>query len=302
MRTITILLAILLVSTSLIAQQDPLYGLYVNNPLAINPAYTGLNNNCTIFSTFRKQWAGFDGSPATMNAGAHSTIWRNKLSAGLMIVADHVGENKNSQVTASFGYKIPVNRKGMMLSFGLQGGFVNYKSNTGELSIRDGGDSFFVPLMFTRPTIGAGMMLMSDKYLFGISVPRLISSSIELGDGALSVYEQHLYVSGTYLFQLSERLTLKPSALLKIVKGAPLSTDLNCTLLFDRNYGAGIYTRNFNTLGMLLQMAFFEKFRLSYAMELPTGRSVGPQFTTHELMLTARLRLLKEHEFSQSNF
>ena len=42
------------------AQIDPLYAQYLNNPMLINPAYAGLNNNLNIGVSFRKQWAGFE--------------------------------------------------------------------------------------------------------------------------------------------------------------------------------------------------------------------------------------------------
>lgn len=36
------------------AQIDPLYAQYLNNPLLINPAYSGLNNNFTASATLQK--------------------------------------------------------------------------------------------------------------------------------------------------------------------------------------------------------------------------------------------------------
>jgi type IX secretion system PorP/SprF family membrane protein len=64
------------------AQIDPLYAQYISNPMLINPAYAGLNNNLNAGITYRKQWAGFDGSPATYNSvGARFTT--HELSFGL---------------------------------------------------------------------------------------------------------------------------------------------------------------------------------------------------------------------------
>jgi len=302
MRSIILLIICIAITHVVSAQQDPLYGLYPNNPIAINPAYAGLNNNLTIYSTYRKQWGDFAGSPLTMNAGAHASIWQNRLSAGLMIVSDRIGENINTQTTAQVGYKIPLDSKGTILSFGLQGGMINYRSNTDQLTIRDGGDKAFASFRITEPTLGAGMMVKGDKFLFGVSIPRLVNGAIRVGDERISVYQQHFYITGSYLFHMSERLVLKPSTLLKVVKGAPLSADVNVMAILDRNYGAGILIRNLNTVGLMLQLAFFDKYRLAYVMEIPTGRSIGSNYTTHELMLSMRLRVLNGHDYSQSNF
>jgi len=63
----------LLASISVFSQQDPLYSQYMLNPLVINPAYAGLNNNLNIMAGYRTQWTGFDGHPQTVNATAHLT-------------------------------------------------------------------------------------------------------------------------------------------------------------------------------------------------------------------------------------
>src|SRR5688572_21911576 len=102
------------------AQIDPLYAQYLNNPLVINPAYTGLNKEFNASVSFRKQWAGFDGSPTTINFTAHSSLFDNKMGAGLMIVQDNIGENKNTLAMGTYSYKIEFDK--MFLSFGLQAG------------------------------------------------------------------------------------------------------------------------------------------------------------------------------------
>src|SRR6476620_1686367 len=89
-----------------IAQIDPLYAQYLNNPLVINPAYTGLNKELNVSASFRKQWAGFDGSPTTINFTAHSSLFGNKMGAGLIVVSDKVGENSNTIIMGTYGYKI----------------------------------------------------------------------------------------------------------------------------------------------------------------------------------------------------
>ena len=283
------------------SQQDPLYGLYLNNPLLINPAYSGINNNLTAFTGYRNQWAGFDGSPKTLNAGGHLSLWQNKLGAGLVVVSDKIGENTNTQVTGTFAYKLPVG-DGKTLSFGMQAGFINYKVDPSQLTLQAPTDPVFAPVNQMKPNLGVGIMLKSDKYLVGLSVPRLINSSFDLGGQKINVYEQHYYLLGSYLFFINERIILKPSVLLKAVKGSPLSTDLNFNINFYRNYTAGIYTRNFNAYGLLLQFNFLEKFRIAYAFEVPTNQAIGTRFVTNEVMLSIRTAVLKFHERSLSVF
>jgi len=298
--TVTFFVFLMLWSTAY-SQQDPLYGLYLINPVVINPAYTGINGNLTAYTSYRNQWAGFDGNPTTLSAGAHMSLLQNKLGAGLMIINDKIGENTNTQVTGTFAYKLHIS-PGKLLSFGMQAGFINYKMDPSQLTLQDITDPVFAPVSQLKPNIGAGIMLKSDRYLIGLSVPRLVNSSFDLGGQKINVYQQHYYLLGSYLFFLSENVILKPSVLLKAVAGSPVSTDLNVNVIFKRNYSAGVYTRNLNTYGLMAQFSFLENFRISYAMEVPTNNSVGTRFVTNEIMLSVRTAVLRFHEQNVSNF
>jgi type IX secretion system PorP/SprF family membrane protein len=300
-RKVSVLASLMLFSMNALAQQDPLYGLWLNNPLVINPAYTGINNDLVVFATYRSQWAGFDGSPTTMTAGGHSSLLRNKIGAGFMVVNDKIGENTNTQLMGTFAYKLLI-KTGTTLSFGMSGGFINYKTDPSQLTLQDPTDPLFAPVSQLKPSIGAGVMLKSDKYLLGLSIPRLINGSFDMGGQKIDVYQQHFYLLGSYLFHLSERLTLKPSLLLKYVNGSPLSADINVNLILNTNYTVGLYARNLNAYGLMAQVTFLDKFRLAYALEVPANSSVGAQFITNEVMISMRTPVLRFHERSVSNF
>ena len=53
--------------TCAMAQQDPLYSQYFNNPMLINPAFAGSNERLYSGLAYRAQWAGIEGGPATFN-------------------------------------------------------------------------------------------------------------------------------------------------------------------------------------------------------------------------------------------
>ncbi len=160
------LVTLLTLSQSAYSQQDPLYAGYLNNPLLINPAYSGINNNLTVFAGYRSQWAGFEGSPNTMYAGGSMSIWQNKMAAGLVVVNDKIGENTNTQVTGTYAYKLPINA-GTTLSFGMQAGFINYKVDPSQLTLQDATDPLFAPINQIKPTLGVGLVLKSDRFHAG---------------------------------------------------------------------------------------------------------------------------------------
>ncbi len=287
------------------SQIDPLYAQYLNNPLVINPAYTGFNKDLNISVSYRKQWAGFDGSPSTFNVSAHSSLAENRMGVGLMIVSDQIGEYKNTLALGTYSYKIQMDRT--YVSFGLQAGVVNYRGDNSNLNIRDQGDIYFLQnINTTKPVFGAGIILNNDNLFLGLSVPRMLktkstytSTTNQTAEG--DIYTQHIYGMASYILFINDRLRLKPSVLLKYVPDNPLSVDVNALLNIDERYGIGAFTRNFGTYGLLAQIKFAQSYRFAYAFEMPTGKSVGVNFTTHEVTLGLNLSVFDYHDINRVN-
>jgi len=288
------------------AQEDPLYAQYLNNPLVINPAYTGLNKNFNGSISYRKQWAGFEGNPTTVNVSTHSSFLNNKMGLGLLFVQDKIGINKNTEAYATYAYHLGLGDKSF-LSFGLQAGFINFKIRNGELNPFDPSDPAFVgDQNITEASVGAGLILHSERFFLGLSVPRMLKAtapydiSPEAAEALL--YEQHFYGMLAYVFYLSERVRLKPSVLVKTVPGAPLSFDYNASVNLDEKYSLGLYTRNLNSWGIQTLIRFGGPYKLGYCFEVPTDNSVGTRFITHEFTFGFNMAIFGSHQTTVSNF
>jgi len=298
-KILTLLFAVAVLAAH--AQQDPLYSQYLNNPLVINPAYTGSTNNLNLSLSYRKQWAGFDGSPTTMNATGHVALFDNKMGAGLMIVQDKIGPNSTTEVHGTYAYHLPMSDD-KSLSFGLQAGLINFRSDNGDLNPYDDNDPNFIgSISESKPSFGTGIMLKSDRFFVGASVPRMLKSKVSVDSLETGLYTQHFYFTGAYIVFLSERVRLKPSVLARGVKGAPLSFDVNASFNIDEKYTVGAFTRRFNTYGLLAQINFSD-YRLGYVFEVPTNKSVGARFTSHEITFGFRVAALASHTTSVSSF
>lgn len=283
------------------AQIDPLYAQYLTNPLTINPAYTGLNNNLNMSVSYRKQWAGFEGSPTTANISTHTSLRKDRMGLGAIFVSDKIGSNSNTEAHITYSYKIT--KGNSTFSFGLQGGFINFKSNNAALNPFDPMDPAFAnDVNVTRPTFGAGVIMKSERYFIGLSAPRLLANTVDIGGIETSLYSQHYYLMGAYVFNISERLRFKPSVLLKGVKGSPLSLDYNATVNLDERYTVGLFARNFNTCGFMTQMRFAEAYRLAYTFETPLNHSVESRFTSHELTFGVNLSVFSFQTSTVTNF
>lgn len=295
------LIILLLIACTLqtTAQQDPIYAQYINNPLAINPAFAGSNNMFNAGLQYRTQWAGIEANPVTVNFNSHMAVYQNRAGVGLQVVQDKIGDTKNTEFSTSYAYKLKLNNS--TLSFGMQTGFIRYTNNPSSLIIRDAGDDAFNSVTETKFNTGAGLLLKSDRYIFGLSVPRLLPATVSQGGQTVELYKQHYYLFGSYVMFITDKLRFKPSVLLRGTKGSPFSTDVNASFTMNEFYTAGIFSRNFKTYGLLLQ-AMVKNFRLGYVFELPGSSASSLNFTSHEITIGLSMGVLSYHEKAVKTF
>ncbi|MCB0506444.1 MAG: type IX secretion system membrane protein PorP/SprF [Cyclobacteriaceae bacterium] len=283
------------------AQQDPLTSQYMFNQLAFNPSYAGINNNANVTLNSRFQWQGFEGGPKTYTFTASTSLVGGKVGLGAALINDELGTNKNTQGQLSYSYKIQQADK--TFSFGLQTGFMTVKVDDSSLNLKVSDDPFFQgnTESVTKVNFGAGVSFMSDHYFVGFSVPRLINSKFESGN-INTVYERHFYITGGYVVQVSPTIKLKPMVLLKGVKGAPLSADINVSALLINQLWVGAFTRNFNTYGLMAQFEFMNAYKIGYSFEMLSNGTEGNGLLTHEIMLSADLAIFSHQSIFQRFF
>jgi type IX secretion system PorP/SprF family membrane protein len=288
---------ICLVMADLHAQQDPLYAQYFNNPMLINPAVAGSTGRLFAGLAYRTQWSGLEGAPRSFNFNSHIALADNKAGAGIIMAQDKIGEFKTTQYGGAFSYRLKL--KNASFSFGMHLGFVQYATDAKSVQSLNP-DARFAPFSQTKFNTGFGLQLKNYRYTIGLSVPHFLANSVRQGNKEVQLYSQNYYVYGTYLFYLNERIEFRPSSLLRLTKGTPLSADVNLNLTFNGLYTAGLFTRNLNTYGMLLQFVL-KNARFSYVYEVP-GRGSALHFNTHEFGLALSLDVLPSHDHAETGF
>jgi len=88
-RLLTTLL--ILISTSLFAQQDALYSQYMFNKLAINAGYAGSRELISADILYRYQWVNIEGAPKTVSASIHAPLSNPHLAMGFSVSNDRLG-------------------------------------------------------------------------------------------------------------------------------------------------------------------------------------------------------------------
>lgn len=278
----------LLLPELLRAQQLPLYSQYMFNTLEINPAYAGFKQSIQFTSIFRKQFNGIKDAPQTAMLSGDMPIGDTKLGIGLKIVDDRISITQNFGAQGSMSYRIEGDNSN--LAFGIQMGALNYKTDFSKLNITNPGDPVFATnLNALTANFGTGVFYNTDKLYVGLSVPNLVRTKLRKVDVALSEYEvkqnTHMYLNAGYLIDLNDNFILKPSFLLRGVKGIPLQYDVNANVFFRDLMSAGVSYRSHSALVGLLDFRLVPTLRLGYAYDYNLGRLNNFAKGTHEIIL-----------------
>ena len=281
-----------------LAQQDPLYSQYFNNPMLINPAFAGSNERLYAGVAYRSQWTGIEGGPVTFNFNSHIALVNNKVGVGILVVQDQLGDIKNTQSGGVLSYRIKLAHT--TFSFGMQAGFTRYATDPNAVKVFNNPDPAFSQFAQTKFNTGVGIMLQNEKYTLGLSVPRMLTSTVSQGGQSIQVYSQNFYLFASYIFYVNEKIDFKPSTLWRATSGTPLSLDVNCNFVFNKLYTAGLFARKLNTYGLLLQMVM-KDYRLGYVFELP-GKNSALNYNTHEISLSLSLAVLEHHNHYSTGY
>ena len=273
----------LLSITMVFGQQDPQYTQYMYNMNILNPAYAGSKGVTSIGLLGRTQWVGVDGAPQTLTLSAHSPVGR-AVGLGLSVIHDEIGPVTEDNIHVDFSYTIFTSEEGR-LAFGLKGGFTFLDV---EDFISTDPDPLNIPIHEIYPNFGAGAYYYTDKFYLGLSAPNFLESRhLEKEGGVVSSASEkmHYFLTSGFVFDLSENLKFKPSAMLKAVSGAPLSVDLSGNFLINEKFELGLSYRFDDSISAMLGLNVNEDFRIGYAYDYTTSKFGKFNSGSHEIML-----------------
>ncbi len=279
------------------AQQRPLQSLYMFDPLLINPAYAGTQTQLSATGIFRNQWVNLEGAPQTFTATVHSGFLQNKVGLGVIMSNDIIGIHNDLSFYGVYSYRIQLDRT-TSLSMGIQGGFNNFKSDYNKLIIKNQGDPNLSGITQKfLPNVGAGLYLRHRSYYVGLSVPYLINNKLIYFDDTNSFSKQHryYYLMAGFSKQLAPNVQLIPSVLFRFQEKAPLSFDLNSTVVLYRTVGLGVSYRLGNGAVGLFELQLNENFHVGYAYDFTTSDLNQFSNGTHEIMVNYRIKFWRIH-------
>lgn len=288
------------------AQQNPQYTQYMYNMSVINPAYAGSKDAVSMGALYRKQWAGFDGAPSTGTIFINSRVGK-KVGVGLSFVNDKIGPVSENNVYGDFSYTLDlggVHKLALGIKAGLTFHSADYFSQIGNGYTIDPGDpAFGEDSKKTFFNTGLGAYYYTDKYYIGLSVPNMIEEYYLSYDGKdYGKRQMHMFLTGGYVFDLTQDWKFKPSTMIKYAMNSPMSFDLSANFLYDNKFEIGATYRSEDAVGAMVNYRVTPQLRVGYAYDYVTSDINKAAKGSHEFMILYDIFLSKKVSSSSRYF
>ena len=298
MKKISILFFAICLGGALKAQQLPQITQYMNNNYAVNPAVAGMYDYYQVNTTIRNQWVGMNEGPRTNVIsiyGRHS----DNVGLGGTVYNDVTGPTSRSGGSASYTYTLSLTAK-MKLSLALQGGFTQFKLIKSELSVKQAGDVIIMGgnIVRTLPDATFGLNLSGDKWYIGAAIPQLLSSELRLMDDDFArIYDttsqngklaSHIYVLGSYTYDINSAISIEPSFFLRAVAGVKTQIDFGVKSEYKELFWLGMNYKMNNDLSSIAALLGFninDRYNIGYSYGMPSSATSNYYSGSHEFML-----------------
>jgi len=231
---------IILATTSVMSQQEPVYSQFTMNQFLINPAFAGSEGYTSFNLTARQQWLGMEDAPSTQSISGQARILKTsyisksrsikkrikkRRPSGRVGIGAYIYNDKNGQIGKTGGeftyaYHLFINDG--QLSLGVSLSAFQFRVNTENLILPQG-ETVDPLLLQAREgmwvTDGSfGLYYTFQPFYVGLSSRNLFQSALKFGeDDSFKDYQQlrHYYFITGYRYDMKNDFEIEPSVLFK---------------------------------------------------------------------------------------
>ena len=268
------------------AQPEISMSQYMHNRYTINKAFAGAHGALSLYGSFRKKWAGINGSPSGQFFSANTPLKNETIALGLSLFNQQYAVSQHTGFSLSYTYRIKTDGHtwlGLALSGG--GNFNSAKWND-VFVIDENDESFNYNENSFNPIIGFGISMYSDKFFAGISIPSFFVQSEYADSLNFDMGKINYIATAGYVFRADEKWTIQPSFMAQydgLMQG--IYVDLNATVIYNNLLWAGISYRTTNDIVGLIGYQVTPQLRFAYSYNYSLG-NIGPYNNgTHEVSI-----------------
>lgn len=285
------LLVLLLNITNIWSQSDVKLSSFFLTPITYNPAYAGSYEGMSFTSLYSSQWVGFEGAPKTLFVNGHGTFFGPNTGLGAEIMHDEIGVTTDTKMLGNYAHHLRLNDN-WRLALGIKAGVSWYSVDYNKLRIRNTNEFNSLKTSITNIDInfGAGLFIHSDNFYLGIGIPNFLETTyLDDYNATLSNSRPNYYLSSGYKFDLENDIYLQPSALVRVVDGAPINAMFAGTLNWQEKFYGSLNIDLNSTIGGFAGFRFAEKYLFGYSYDTSINTFSSSNGGIHSFFLNVRL-------------
>lgn len=263
------------------------------NGYMFNPAYVAINDQPEANIFYRKQWMNFKDAPETTGFSLQYPT-NGRVVLGMNFVSDTQVLLKNTTITGTFGYVLPIsNNESIRFAMSWGYGMNKLDLTAEELNTNDpaivnaAGNNAYMDGNF-------GIVYTFKGLRLGFALTDIFESdpfnAESFNEFKLSNLHNRLY-SASYRFNVGvrEEFALEPYALYRETQDGLQNFWEIATMAYykDKIWGGASYNQN-KGLGLMLGLNVMDKFRFAYSYEFAPFDMDMPGANSHELHLGFR--------------
>ena len=273
------------------SQQENPYSQYMFLQQMFNPGYTGTTEFTEVSLFHRSRWSQVEGAPRSYGLNLNIPGQR-RVGVGASIEKDAIGIYEETALTFNSSYEFKPTAS-TNLSLGLSAGLNWLRSDVNLLNVYHSAE-LLDKMSFNEmsPSIGFGAFFHTDKFYVGYSGSQVfLSPTVTRQEVVFPQQKIHHNLTGGYVFE-SEKIKIKPAALLKYADGAPLNVNISANVMFREKYVTGLSYHLKAGGSVILGLHLDEGLFVGYNVELPYANNQRINFLSHEIMVRLNIESL----------
>lgn len=284
----TLLLSLLAMCGALKGQDEAIFNHYVQNPIMLNPAAAGFNDEYSVFVNARTQWSGFDGSPKTVAVRGSAPVGESfGIGGGFFTETAAQMRRTKGQVDVAFNFGLGKAERDVQPFRAAFGFFTEFQRVTIDPDIVNGphfepGDQELMAFLDGKNQFDAGIGVYGsykEQVFGGITINNLVSNRLQDISGTRNDEGLNFtLLLGTRIYNSDTKVSYTPSLMVRDIEdqGAPFMLDFNLQIGFqDEQFIVQPSYRYLGAVGILFgarpESGGFKGFRLYYSYDLPFG-------------------------------
>lgn len=284
MYKVIVLLIFLCLKT--LAQQEPLYSLYMYDKMLINPAFTGSSNWAVGTIKYRNQFTGFKSNPNTQTLNFHTPIQTKHVGVGFKIISDKIAIVNTMNTAVDFSYHMNFARG--KLSFGLEAGVISRKTDFQKVITSSLGDVALTDLnkKTISPDAAWGLFYQRHEFYAGFSQYHLLAHNDQKGAFSHNYY----FITGK-VFDISKKWSVEPNTLIKIQPKNKIQIDLNAILSYDDKASVGVQYRPGSNVNATFKFSITPNLKVAYSYDNTLSKLSNYTSGSHEILISYGIKL-----------